>query len=62
MKKVMILILVSFMSVAMASESIGTKSCAATKASQKREMGKKVIPASPVAEVTKVQPAVVHQE
>lgn len=43
MKKVMMIVLVSMVTLAYAGESIGNKNCAATQASQKREMGKKIV-------------------
>lgn len=43
MKKVMMIILVSMVTLTYAGESIGNKNCAATQASQKREMGKKIV-------------------
>lgn len=50
MKKLFILIIVTFSMAAMASESLKPENCAATQSSQKREMGKKIAQSSaPIA-------------
>lgn len=61
MKKVIIVMVISFVSVAMASESIGTKNCAATQASQKREIGKKIAQAPQAAPEEKKSSAVTQE-
>ncbi len=61
MKKVIIVMLISLVSVAMASESIGTKNCAATQSSQKREIGKKIAPTPQAAPEEKKASAVTQE-
>lgn len=52
MKKIMMFALLVLTTISFASESVGTKNCAATQSSQKREIGKKTISSPAASTVT----------